>query len=76
MKTLEEVEKKYEELNQRMRKQLPNDNDIKDLQNYMNKTIPDDQRTAIMLKIMSKPVDTISIDAQRYALEWVMGHYD
>lgn len=80
MKTPEEIKKKYEELNQSMRDHIPNENDIKKLRDDMlalkDTTLSDDVRTAILLKIYSKPIETVSIDAQRYLLEWIMEQHD
>ncbi len=49
MKSQEQVEKKYEELNESMAKNIEGKHD---------------------------PTTSISLDAQRYALEWVLGHHD
>jgi len=80
MKTQKEIEKKYEELNQRMRDYSPNEDDIDKLRDDME-TIRDnkisiDKQIAILLKVMNHPVDTVSTDAQRYILEWVLGQHD
>lgn len=76
IKTPEEIEKKYVELNQHMDDQIPREKDIRKLRDYLkaikDKTISDDERMAILVKVLSQPTETISLDAQRYALEWVM----
>ena len=80
MKTQKEIEKKYEELNQQMREQMPNEEDITqlrdDVETIRDNKISIDKQMDIMLRVMSKPVGTMSIDAQRYAIEWVLGHHD
>lgn len=80
IKTQEEIEKKHEELNQRMRDYLPNEDDIRKLKDDVNiirdNKISIDKQMEILLKVMIHPVDTISTDAQRYTLEWVLGHHD
>ena len=73
MRTPEEIKKKYEELNQRMADLIP---DEKDLQNLREKLSGNKELSGeILIKIMSLPTNTISTDAQRYILEWVMGQH-
>ncbi len=78
MKTPEEIEKKYGELNQRMRDCFSNEDDIRklrdDIETIRDNKISIDKQMAILLKVMSKPVDTISLDAQRFILEWVLDY--
>ena len=73
MRTQEEVEKKYEELNKRMADLVPNAKDVQNLREKLsgNKELSDET----FIKIMTLPTDTISTDAQRYILEWVMGQH-
>lgn len=75
MKTQKEIEKKYEELNQRMAEIMPNAQDVQELRDdmYVGKTMPTDE---LMAKIMTRSSNSISTDAQRYILEWVMGYHD
>jgi len=68
MKTLEEIEEKYEELNKRMSDNLPTEKSIKELASLKD--------LDVFEKITQRSVDSISIDAQRYILEWIMGHHD
>ncbi len=80
MKTQEEIEKKYEELNQRIQDQMPNEDDITqlrdDIETIRDNKISIDKQMEIILNVLSKPVGATSIDAQRYILEWVLGHHD
>ena len=70
-----EIEEKYEELNQRMQKNIPKEKDIQELINYgEDKTKKDG--VEILVKMLSRSTDSISIDAQRYAIEWVMKHHE
>lgn len=75
MKTQEEIEKKYDELNKKMTDLLPKEHDIQQVKDYMSGkgTLSSEM---LMEKFMKRSSDTISIDAQRYILEWVMGHHD
>jgi len=68
MKTQEEIEKKYEELNKRMSDNMPTEESNKELASLKD--------LDAFEKITQRSVDGISIDAQRYILEWVMGHHD
>jgi len=68
MKTQEEIEKKYEELNKRMSNNMPTESSIKELASL--KGFP------ALEKMAKISTNGISIDAQRYILEWVMGHHD
>jgi len=68
MKTQEEIEEKYEELNKRMSDNMPTAKSTKELTSLKN--------LDVFEKIAKRSVDSISIDAQRYILEWVMGHHD
>ncbi len=73
MRTQKEIEEKYEELNQRMADLLPNEKDIQNLREKIsgNKELSGET----LLKLMVVPTYTISTDAQRYILEWVMGQH-
>lgn len=74
IKTQKEIEKKYEELNQRMSEISPTVTDIAELANIVkNKSKGTDLE--MLTKVMEKSSNTISIDAQRYILEWVMGQH-
>ncbi len=73
MRTQKEIEKKYEELNQRMSDLIP---DEKDLQNLREKLSGNKELSGeTLIKIMALPIHTVSTDAQRYILEWVMGQH-
>lgn len=73
IKTIEEIEKRYEGLNQRMKDNLPTDEDISKLRKI---TEGEGSAIDVIATMQLKTADSISIDAQRYALEWVMGHHD
>jgi len=64
MKTQKEIEEKYEELNKRMSDNMPTESSNKELASL--KGFP------ALEKIAKTSTDTISIDAQRYILEWVL----
>jgi len=68
MKTQQEIEKKYDELNQRMSDNMPT--------KESNKEFTSLKGFDALEKMAKTSTDTISIDAQRYILEWVMGHHD
>jgi len=68
MKTQKEIEEKYEELNKRMSDNLPTESSNKELASIKD--------LDVFEKMAKRSVDGISIDAQRYILEWVMGHHD
>lgn len=73
MRTQKEIEEKYEELNQRMADLIPNE---KDLQNLREKLSGNKELSGeTLIKIMALPIHTVSTDAQRYILEWVMGQH-
>ena len=72
MKNLKEIEKKYEELNQRMKDNLPTEEDISKLRKI---TEGKGSVVDVIATMQLKTVNSISIDAQRYALEWVMEHH-
>ncbi len=68
MKTQEEIEKKYEELNQWMRDNVPTEksnNELKSLKGL-----------DALEKMAERSSHEISIDGQRYILEWVLGQHD
>ncbi len=65
MKTQKEIEEKYEELNQRMADNMPTEESIKELKSLKG--------LDALEKMFKRSSDTISIDAQRYILEWVLG---
>lgn len=68
MKTQEEIEKKYEELNKWMRDNVPTEisnNELKSLKGL-----------DALEKMAEQSSHGISIDGQRYILEWVLGQRD
>ncbi len=68
MKTQEEIEKKYEELNKWMRDNTPTEksnNELKSLKGLDT-----------LEKMVEQSSLGISIDGQRYILEWVLGQHD
>ena len=68
MKTQKEIEEKYEELNKRMADNMPTEESNKEL-TYL-------KGIDALEKTTQRSLDSISIDAQRYVLEWVMGHHE
>ena len=75
MKTLKEIEEKLEELNERMCSLMPNEKSIQELRDCLRS---DDLkvRSDMFAKTMMLSSDTVSTDAQRYILEWVLGHHE
>jgi len=68
MKTQKEIEEKYEELNKRMSANMPTketNNELVALKGF-----------EALEKMAKRSADGISIDAQRYILEWVLGNND
>ena len=76
MKTQKEIYEKLKDVEQMMRDNIPNEKDITQLKYYVqaikDKTITDDERMSILLKVMSRPVETISLDAQLFILKWML----
>lgn len=76
MKSQEELEAKLKEVKQMMRDNIPNEEDIKQLRDYVqgvkDKTISNDKRMEILVKVMSRPPEVISLDAQLYLLKWML----
>jgi len=76
MKTQKEMETELKRLEQLMRDNIPNEDEIKQLQDYVqaiiDKTISDKDRMKILVKVMSRPVEVISIDAQIFRLKWAL----
>ncbi len=76
MKTQKEIYEKLKEVEGMMRDNIPNEEDITQLKYYVqaikDKTITDDERMSILLKVMSRPVETISLDAQLFILKWML----
>ena len=68
MKTQEEIEKKYEELNQMMKDNMPTEESVQELESL--------QGLDVLKKIAQKSSTAISIDAQRFILEWVLKDHD
>jgi len=68
MKTQKEIEEKYEELNKRMSDVSPTEESNKELASLKG--------LEAFEKMAKTSTNAISIDAQRYILEWVMGHHD
>ncbi len=76
MKSQKELETKLKEVEQMMRDNIPNEKDMKLLHDYLqkikDKTISNDERMEILLKVMSRPPEVISLDAQLYLLNWIL----
>ena len=76
MKTQKEIYEKLKEVEGMMRDNIPNEKDITQLKYYVqaikDKTITDNERMSILLKVMSRPVETISLDAQLFILKWIL----
>lgn len=68
MKTQKEIEKKYEELNQMMKDNMPTEESVQELESL--------QGLDVLKKIAEKSSTAISIDAQRFILEWVLEDHD
>ena len=64
MKTQKEIEEKYEELNQMMRNNMPTEES--------NKKFATLKGYAALEKMAETSTTVISIDAQRFILEWVL----
>jgi len=64
MKTQEEIEEKYEELNRMMRNIMPTEESNKKFANLKG--------YAALEKMAETSTTAISIDAQRFILEWVL----
>ncbi len=75
MKTPKEIEEKYEELNQRMSSMMPDEKSIRELRDCLASDDPK-ARLDMFAKTMMLSSDTVSTDAQRYILEWVLGHHE
>jgi len=74
MKTQKEIEEKYEELNKRMSDNMPTESSNKELASL--KDLTSIEHLDVFEKMAKRSVDGISIDAQRYILEWVLGNND
>ena len=73
MKTQKEVEEKLEKLDQRMMDNMP----TKESNNELLEAIKAKKNTEeVMEKNASRMVYSISLDAQRLILQWVLGHHD
>ena len=77
IKTQKEIEEKLKEVEAMMRDNIPNEKDVKQLSDYMqtieNKTIiSDEERMKILVKVMSRPPEVISLDAQLFILKWIL----
>jgi len=68
MRTQKEIEEKYEELNKRMSANMPTAES--------NQEIAAMEGFEALEKMAKRSADGISIDAQRYILEWVLGNDD
>lgn len=68
MKTQEEIEKKYKEINQMMKDNMPTEESVQELESL--------QGLDVLKKIAQKSSTAISIDAQRFILEWVLEDHD
>jgi len=68
MKTQEEIEEKYEELNKRMSANMPTESSNKELAAL--------EGFEALEKMAKRSAESISIDGQRYILEWVLYNND
>jgi len=68
MRTQKEIEEKYEELNKRMSANMPTESSNQELAVLKG--------FEALEKMAKRSADGISIDAQRYILEWVLGNND
>ena len=73
MKTQIEIEKKYAELNQRMKDNFPTEDEIKKIRSVFE---GNGSLLELITTMQTKSVDSLSVDAQRFILEWVLGHHD
>lgn len=72
MKTQKEIEKKRWELDKMMGDNMPTEETIKKLREFTEgKKLPDEQ-LEMMLIVMGRSTNSISIDAQRFILDWVL----
>ena len=78
MRSPEEIEKKYEQLNEILGEHLSSFEIVKKLNKIEEDKIAENGEEAkeLALKLMGMSAHTISLDAQRYILEWVMGQHD
>ena len=67
MKTQKEIKTKLKELDKMMAQNMPTKKSIDELKNYKSS-----EPGELLLKIMGNSTNTISIDAQRFILHWVL----
>ena len=76
MKTQKEIEEKLKEVEGMMGDKMSSADDIKQLENDIraikDKTISDGDRMKSLVKIMGRPVEVNSLDAQLYILKWIL----
>jgi len=68
MKSLKEIETKYDEINKMMSEAMPTEKSNKELASLKG--------LEALEKMAQTSSHAISLDAQRYILEWVMGQHD
>lgn len=73
MKTQKEIQAKLKELDEMMSINMPTQKSIEELRDFTNndKKLPH-EHVEMLLKVMGRSSDTISIDAQRFILQWVL----
>ncbi len=67
MKTQKEIEAKLKELDKMMAQNMPTTKSIDELKNYKSS-----EPEEFLSKILETSSNTISIDAQRFILQWVL----
>ncbi len=76
MKTQKEIEEKLKDVESMMRDKIPTEQEVVQLKDYhqamQDDTISDEERMKVLLKVMSKPPEVISLDAQLYILKWML----
>lgn len=68
MKTQKEIEAKLKELDKMMAQNMPTKKSIDELRDSIKPSKP----AEMLLKMMESSSTTISIDAQRFILQWVL----
>ena len=73
MKTQNEIEAKLKELDEMMKRNMPTQKSVEELRDFANsdKKLPH-QHVEMLLKVMGRSSNSISIDAQRFILQWVL----
>jgi len=76
MKTQKEIYEKLNEVEKMMRDNIPTEDEVTQLKDYhqamQDDTITDEKRMKILLKVMSRPPEVISLDAQLFILKWIL----